>query len=169
MFPDSDIWALYQSCRKRNIPAKLVLETTENSEEICTFSSKGPSQPAALKPANPPPPPVELSRRKSHSKLKKDSLKWKAWLERKLKETREENPFPPENLSTPPGKDARSAPVNACEVELSAGTSVPPTAVSQYYIQGDPEQLPTSEPSSQPREEDVLQGLSYVHPGCTAH
>ena len=134
MFPDSDIWALYQSCRKRNIPAKLVLETTENSEEICTFSSKGPSQPAALKPANPPPPPVELSRRKSHSKLKKDSLKWKAWLERKLKETREENPFPPENLSTPP--------------------------VSQCYMQGNHEQLPTSEPSSQPREEDVL---------CTAH
>ena len=155
VFPD--IWALYQSCRKRNIPAKLVLETTENGEEICTFSWKGPSQAAAaLKPANPPPPPAELSRRKSPSKLKKDRVKWRAWLERKLNETREENPSPPENLSTTPGKDARSAPVNVCEVELSAGTGVPSTAVSQYDIQGDHEQLSTNEPSSQPREEDVL-------------
>ena len=48
------------------------------------------------------------------------------------------------------------APIFSTESELLAGTGVPPTAASQYCIQGDHEQLPINQPSSQHREEDVM-------------
>ena len=114
-----DTWKLYESCRRKRLPAKLTLETTEDGEENFTFSWKRASQPkvgaapVAQKPANqPPPPPSEPSRRKSPSKLRKDWVKWVSWLERKLEETRrEELPSRSRLEATPAASVPRSAPV----------------------------------------------------------
>ena len=112
-----DTWKLYESCRRKRLPAKLTLETTEDGEENFTFSWKRASQPkveaspVAQKPTNPPPS-SEPSRRKSPSKLRKDRVKWVSWLERKLEETRrEELPSLPGLVTTPAASLPRSAPV----------------------------------------------------------
>lgn len=111
-----DTWNLYTSCRKNGVWAKLVLETSGNGEETFTFSSRRPSRPTSgtnPAPKTPAPPtPSESSRRKSPSKLRKDRVKWRSWLEKKLLELRtEEVPSVPCSGTTPSTQVADCAPV----------------------------------------------------------
>ena len=71
-----------------------------------------------------------------------ESLAWE-----KLKETREENPSRPGTLSTPPGKNARSAPVNAC-ANIST-MSIP------YYIMVQQEKVVKNQKENTTKKKEV--------------
>ena len=94
----SQVYSLYQTCRKSGTWAKLVLECGENGEEVFSFSSKRSSgQTNSTLTSNIPLNPSNVSsKRKTPSKQKKDRVKWRAWVERKLEDSkdprREENP-----------------------------------------------------------------------------
>ena len=82
------VWSLYQACRRNGTWAKLVLESGEDGETF-SFTSKRPPVPVHVAAAVNPPRPqsTRSNKRKSPSNLKKDRIKWRAWLERKLMET----------------------------------------------------------------------------------
>ena len=115
----SQVYSLYQACRKSGTWAKLVLECGENGEEVFSFSSKRFSgqTSSTLTSSIPANPSSISSKRKTPSKQKKDRVKWRAWLERKLEESKE--PCREENSSQsgacvapPPTSNSSYVPVN---------------------------------------------------------
>ena len=86
VFPQ--VWSLYQACRRSGIWAKLVLENGVDGETFSFTSKRHPVPVHFAAAVNPPrPQSTRSNKRKSPSNLKKDRVKWRAWLERKLKET----------------------------------------------------------------------------------
>ena len=90
VFPQ--VYTLYTSCKERGSWARLVLETDSNGEETVTFSVKETSHSIPAPSQSYQPPPARRGGRKTPSKARKDKVKWRAWLERKLEESREEVP-----------------------------------------------------------------------------
>ena len=111
----SQVYSLYQACRKSGTWAKLVLECGENGEELFSFSSKRFSgQTNSTLTSNIPLNPSSVSsKRKTPSKQKKDRVKWREWLKRKLEESKE------------PCREDNSSQSGAC-------VAPPPTSNSSY-------------------------------------
>ena len=89
------VWRLYQTCRETGTWAKLVLENGDDGETF-SFSSKRPNVPAPdghVPVADNRHPQVQSQpaqvKRKTPSRSKKDRVKWRSWLERKLEETKQ--------------------------------------------------------------------------------
>ena len=96
----SQVYTLYTSCKERGSWARLVLETDSNGEETVTFSVKETSHSNPAPSTSYHPPPARRGGRKTPSKARKDKVKWRAWLERKLEESREEVPSLPKPVSS---------------------------------------------------------------------
>ena len=91
----SQVYTLYTSCKERGSWARLVLETDSNGEETVTFSVKETSHSIPAPSQSYQPPPARRRGRKTPSKARKDKVKWRAWLEKKLEESRAELPSLP--------------------------------------------------------------------------
>ena len=89
------LWSLYQTCRETGTWAKLVLENGDDGETFL-FSSKPTTVPAPDVPVadnrhhQAQSHPVQV-KRKTPSRSRKDRARWRAWLERKLEETKQSN------------------------------------------------------------------------------
>ena len=141
--PDSvftQAYSLYQACRKSGTWAKLVMECGVDGEEVFSFSSKRISVPtySTLTSRIPANPSSIFSKRKSPSKQKKDRVKWRAWLERKLEESKE--PCREENSSQsgaceapPPTSNSSYVPVNSVNVQCEDTAA----ARCTIHLQGD--------------------------------
>ena len=170
----SQAYSLYQACRKSGTWAKLVLECGENGEEVFSFSSKRFSGQTSspLTSSIKPTPPTMSTRRKTPSKWRKDRVKWRAWLGRKLEDSkdprREEDPSQSGACkAVPPTSNSRCVPadsvvevqcVDRCTIHLqgdqgnstlSLHSPVPPPSTPA----GDEDVLSPSTPAG---DEDVL-------------
>ena len=151
-------WNLYTSCKRSGTWAKLVLECDVDGMETFSFSSKRPSDLCYPDVADPPQPtpPTQSTKRKTPSKLRKDRVKWRAWLERKLLETtnepcREEYPSQSGESAVPP-------PVSSCAPPASLNPHTP----RYTHVQGD--QGHSSFPPSSSNEEDTnVYGLAISY------
>ena len=152
-------WNLYTSCKRSGTWAKLVLECDGDGMETFSFSSKRPSDPCYPNVADPPQPtpPTQSTKRKTPSKLRKDRVKWRAWLERKLLETTNE-PYREEYPSRS-GESAVPPPASSCAPPASLN---PDTRYT--HVQGDQEHGSFPPSSSNEEDTDVYgAAISYIN------
>ena len=129
----SQVYTIYTSCKERGSWARLVLETDSNGEETVTFSVKETSNSNPAPSTSYQPPPARRGGRKTPSKARKDKVKWRAWLERKLEESREEVPSLPKPVSSadPPAPSPSYASVcisGTAETTVQATCTLPSAA-----------------------------------------
>ena len=145
VFPQ--VWSLYQACRRSGTWAKLVLESGEDGETF-SFTSKRPPVPVHVAAAVNPPRPqsTRSNKRKSPSNLKKDRVKWRAWLERKLEETKQ-------SCREETGSQSeRPPPILAPSfASVTSGIQLPTLA----YTLTDPTTYTNPPPSTPSSEEDI--------------
>ena len=159
-------YSLYQTCRKSGTWAKLVMECGENGEEVFSFSSKrfsGQTN-STLTSSIQSTPPTISTKRKTPSKWRKDRVKWRAWLERKLEDSkedsrREENPTQSGACEAlPPSSNSSCVPADSGVMDVQCEDRV--DAQCTMHLQGDqgnsavPLHCPVLPPSTPAGDED---------------
>ena len=156
----SQAYNLYQACRKSGTWAKLVMECGENGKEVFSFSSKRSSgqTSSTLTSSIQPTPPTMSIKRKTPSKWKKDRVKWRAWLERKLEDSKD--PRRKENPSQSGACEALPPSSNSSCVPADSVMDVQCEDRCTIHLQGDqgnrafPQHSPVPPPSTPTGDED---------------